>query len=358
VTKILIVEDDVDTRNNLFDILELNGYQADTATTAEEAVERAEQADYEIILMDWNLPDYTADNLLPELRRLVPDASIIIATGSSEIENAIHSMQHGASDYIIKPICPEMLLCSIHRAVELRSARQRATQAERLAAIGAVVAGVAHESRNVLHRIGARVDLIRLMNENDASLAEDLEAIEDACDQLQTHFEELREFSAPIVLKKTSCGLRDLVLHVWSNVQCANRSPNAKLSVPETDIQAVFDNVRIEQVMRNLFENAIGASDEPVQIEIDWTVSEFVDDYHLQVSVRDNGPGFTPDQRAAAFAPFYTTKRNGTGLGLAICRRIMEAHGGEIEIDDCQRDGARLMLSLPVRRPAVVQREQ
>lgn len=64
-TTILIVEDDLDTRNNLCDILELNGYQADTAATAEQAIERAEQMVYDIIVIDWDFPGDTADELLP-----------------------------------------------------------------------------------------------------------------------------------------------------------------------------------------------------------------------------------------------------------------------------------------------------
>jgi signal transduction histidine kinase len=69
----------------------------------------------------------------------------------------------------------------------------------------------------------------------------------------------------------------------------------------------------------------------------------------IQVTVRDNGPGLTPDQAKRAFAPFYTTKPKGTGLGLAIVSRIVEAHGGTILLESIPNDGAAFVITLPRR---------
>lgn len=347
--KVLIVEDDAGTRDVLCDTLQADGYQTDIAKTAADAIERIDHSPYDLIIIDWHLPDTTAGELLPRLRNLAPDASILIATGSSDMLYAIQAMQYGASDYIVKPVCPDLLRGSVRRARKLQTAQQRAVQSERLAAIGTAVAAVAHESRNALQRIRSRVDLIRLMHENDSDLLGDLSAIEAASAQLQSQFEELRQFSTPIALRKSCCGLRDLMHHVWHNVLCACPNSGSRLSVPAHDIQCMIDPVRIEQVMRNLFENAIAAGKGEALVEVDWMIRESNDEETLSVTVRDNGPGFTEDQRVSAFEPFFTTNGHGTGtgLGLPICRRIIEAHGGSINIEDNEGNGAAITLSLP-----------
>ncbi len=346
-TKVLIVEDDPDTRSNLCDILHMDGYHADTATTAADAIDRVDETEYALIIIDWHLPDMTAGELLPQLRSRAPDATILIATGSSDLQHAIEAMQHGASDYIVKPICPELLLGSMQRAMKLQSAQQRAIQSERLAAVGTAVAAVAHESRSLLQRIRARVDLIRLMHENDADLLSDLSAIEDASSQLQSHFEELREFSAPIVLNKSPRRLHDLVHRVWDHLQCAGGRPDAQLCVTDNDVQCKVDPVRIGQVLRNLFENAIAACEGEPRVEVDWSICQVNDEETVRITVRDNGPGFSEEERVAAFEPFFTTKGHGTGLGLPICRRIVEAHGGSIDVEDGEGIGGVITIALP-----------
>lgn len=346
--RVLIIGNDADMREGLCAILQSQGYQHDSALTTVEAIERLQQQSYDLIIIDWNFPETTAGPLLSRLRPLAPEASILIATDSSDMRQAISAMQYGASDYILKPLYPELLLNSLQRARKLQTAQQRAIQSERLASVGTSVAAVAHESRNALQRIRARVDLIRLMHVSEAELLQDLSAIEEATAQLQWQFEELRQFSKPMVLKKSACGLRGLVYRAWHSIRSACVTPGAELFLPNHDIQCMIDPVRIEQVMRNLFENAIAAGEGETRIEVEWTVRERDDAATLVITVRDHGSGFTAEQRALAFEPFFTTKGHGTGLGLPICRRIVEAHGGSIEIEAPDgSDGAAITLLLP-----------
>lgn len=346
-THALIVADDANTRITVFDILRTNGYQTDTVTTAADAIQRVELTKYNLIIIDWHLPDGTAIQWLPLLSSLATHASIVIATGASDMQYAIQSLQYGACDYIVKPVCPELLLGSIERAKMLQAAQQRAIQSERLAAIGTAVAAVAHESRNALQRIRASVDLIRLMHEDDTSLLQDLSLIEDASVQLQSQFEELRQFTASLDLQKVRSSLRDLLQRVWHDVQLASGLPAIQLCLPKHDVQWILDPHRFKQVMRNLFENAIEASKTATHVQVTWTTNGVNGTEILLLTVKDHGPGFTQRERKSAFEPFFTTKRHGTGLGLPICRRIIEAHGGSISIAENLGNGAAITLSLP-----------
>jgi signal transduction histidine kinase len=107
------------------------------------------------------------------------------------------------------------------------------------------------------------------------------------------------------------------------------------------------DRFRLEQVFRNLFENALAACPAPVRIEVRCVESVLRRRPALRLAVRDNGHGLTPEQRGRAFEPFYTTKSQGTGLGLAVTKRIIEAHGGQISVGDVGSGGAEFVILLP-----------
>jgi two-component system, LuxR family, sensor kinase FixL len=123
--RVLIIEDDADARANLSDILEIDGWEIDTAGTAREALEKTDWPSYAVILLDRKLPDGDGAQLLPRLKVLAPQSSIIMVTGFADLDGAISALRLGAADYILKPINPEALRASMGRLAE----RQRITDA-------------------------------------------------------------------------------------------------------------------------------------------------------------------------------------------------------------------------------------
>ncbi len=109
---VLVVEDDADTRANLVDILDLDEHLVELAATAVEARRRNDWQSIDAIILDWKLPDETAEQLLPWLREQAPEAAIIISTGAVGFEGAVTALRHGAFDYILKPIQPDALRAS------------------------------------------------------------------------------------------------------------------------------------------------------------------------------------------------------------------------------------------------------
>src|SRR5262249_52165330 len=109
------------------------------------------------------------------------------------------------------------------------------------------------------------------------------------------------------------------------------------------------DRFRMIQVFLNILDNALAACRDPVEINVDWSETTINGAPAVAIAIRDNGPGFSADQRQKLFEPFYTTKTQGTGLGLAIVKRIIEAHDGVIEVGPVhdQRRGASLLITLP-----------
>ena len=118
--KILVIEDDLDTRENFRDILELDDYIVEVAATAAEVLARTDWHDLAAVILDRQLPDGSAHSLLPELKRLAPEAAVIIVTGHSDLEGAIEALRLGASDYLLKPVNADSLRLRIARVVEHR----------------------------------------------------------------------------------------------------------------------------------------------------------------------------------------------------------------------------------------------
>jgi signal transduction histidine kinase len=162
-------------------------------------------------------------------------------------------------------------------------------------------------------------------------------------------FEELREFSAPITLNREACRLDHCVQRAWKNVRDAAPKSTATVNIQvAADHHCLVDELRMEQVFRNLFENAIGACESQPHIDVTSSLVNLHGQDAVRIVVRDNGPGFSEETRRKAFEPFFTTKSKGTGLGLAISKRIVEAHDGRMAIDASIHNGAAIKIAIPL----------
>jgi signal transduction histidine kinase len=342
--RILIVDDERDACTSLRRILRLDGYEVDIAHRVSETMIPREWSHYLAVVLDRKLPDGTAETLLPWIRQRAPSTAIIIVTGYADLESSIAAIREGIEDYIIKPINPDILRASLARISRMRDAEARAVQAERLAAIGQMVASLAHESRNLLQRMSASIEMLELIDADNPDATEEIAKIRNAERGLEQLLEEVREFAAPIHLHKKSHSLQSIWNETWSNLCAMKEDHNARLDSycegVNTDCQ--IDAFRIGQVFRNLFENSIAACGDHAHISVRCENTLGL----VQVTVRDNGPGLNEEQQENAFNPFFTTKVKGTGLGLAIAKRIIEAHGGQIRLGNCTA-GAEFVISLP-----------
>jgi two-component system, LuxR family, sensor kinase FixL len=230
---------------------------------------------------------------------------------------------------------------------ELKEAQRRALRAERLAAIGQMVAGLAHESRNALQRGQACLEMLAYRLEDRPEALDLLRGIQEAQDDLHRLYEEVRCYAAPLRLELLDCPLLDVLSDVWDQLRPARRGRDARLVVgPSVDTTCEADRKRLAQVFRNILENALDARAESLEIQVAWSEAHLFGRPAVRASLLDNGPGLSQEQRRKVFDPFFTTKTQGTGLGLAIARRIVEAHGGTIEVGPAG-PGAEVVIVLP-----------
>jgi PAS domain S-box-containing protein len=243
------------------------------------------------------------------------------------------------------PVC---VLAIGHDVTELEGARRRALQAERLAAIGQMVAGLAHESRNALQRGQACLELLALRLKGRPDALDLLAGAQDAQDDLHRLYEEVRSYAAPIILDREPCNLRHVLRDAWDRVRATCHGRDLRLTERgEWAPVCSVDAFRVMQVFRNILDNSVAARSDPVEIEVEWTAGESRGRPVVHVSVKDNGPGLSSEQRENVFEPFYTTRTQGTGLGMAIARRIVEKHGGTIAASADEPSGTRIVMTLP-----------
>ncbi len=229
-------------------------------------------------------------------------------------------------------------------------AQKRLVQAERLAVLGEAMARLAHEGRNSLQRIQIAVETGRMCGGSEQILNAQFDAIEKAGDGLDALLHELRDYAAPINLEKTECSLVNIWRSAWQSIEKQRDGREARLieEIPEEPVKCQADSFRIGQLFRNIFENALAACPDPVEMRVRVSRKVSAGEYRWMLELCDNGPGLTSDQAKHIFEPFFTTKQKGTGLGMSIARRIVDAHGGTIMVANCNSSGAGFRIILPV----------
>ena len=238
----------------------------------------------------------------------------------------------------------------MHDLTEWMAAQERLVQSTRLAAIGEMMTGLAHESRNALQRARAAIDMLELDLEERPHLRLLSQRAISAVDELQRLYEEVRNYAAPIQLEKRDVDLEEAWGEAWGQVSQVHRDKKVTLN-SHCDVDAriaQIDRHRLNQVFRNILENAIAVLPEYggiIDVASRVVVEEGV--AWIEVTIEDNGPGMTEEQKARIYEPFYTTKTRGTGLGMAIVRRIMEVHGGSTSVGSPER-GSQIVLRFPV----------
>ena len=240
------------------------------------------------------------------------------------------------------------LLELVSDVTERERMRSRLTEAERLASVGELAAGVAHEIRNPLAAIVNATALL----EREAPLTADERAattgaVRKEARRLNGILSDFLRFARPSEPKRVDGHLGDVVSHVTALLG-EHRASAPSLAV-ETRVDPdvprfAFDPDQLTQVLWNVSLNAIEALKGHGRLRI----HARREGNEAVIEVADTGPGIPPDDLRRIFEPFYSKRSGGTGLGLPIARRIVAAHGGRIEVESVVGEGTQILIRLPV----------
>lgn len=227
----------------------------------------------------------------------------------------------------------------------------RLRHAERLAALGRLVAGVAHEVRNPLATIRLRVQMCQQVLD-DPLVQESCGVALEEIERLNGMVNRLLSFSQPVLLHREPTNLSRLVEQRLDCFREKAVQRHVKLTVnPATDQRwAAVDESRMAQVFDNVIQNAIESMSQSggnLCVNISGGHQESFDS-SVYIEFNDTGEGIASNELGRVFDPFFTTKPTGTGLGLSICHELVRAHGGEIQIASAKGSGTTVRIVLPM----------
>jgi signal transduction histidine kinase len=231
---------------------------------------------------------------------------------------------------------------------DLRAAQARLIEAERFAAIGELSAAVAHGIRNPVAGIKAAAQLALLDLAAEHPLRDSVRDIIDEANKLEARIKTLLNFSRPFEPHLAACRIAQVVGDAVASLrgQMAAHGVAARVALPPELPEVELDYRQIEQVFLALLSNAIEAM--PAGGTITVTGRLGADGRQVHIDVRDTGPGIAPEQLPRIFTLFFTTKSSGTGFGLAVAKKIVERHGGTIEVESAVGQGTGFIITLPI----------
>lgn len=383
--KLLIVDDERMILELTSMVLRSKGFDVSVVDNAPESYELIEREQPALVLLDYMMPKVNGLDALKEIRERFPETYVIMFTGKGSEEVAVELMKAGASDYILKPFSnaklverienvlrlrsielrnkelvdeQERLLDEIerwnreleerveHKTAELERAHHEILMTEKLAALGHLSAGMAHEIRNPLNSISLFAQILQSGLENEPEMKTYSEKIINEVERIDAILVKLLSTS-----KRSPFQLRTIFIHdviekslqpfleqiraqgVTLQKQLLNKTPSI-----------LADAEELGQVFSNLFSNALFEMKQGGTLSVTLTH----DDRDALVTVADTGGGIPEDHLNEIFDPFFTTKERGTGFGLSVVLRIVKTYAGRINVQSEQGRGTTFKIWLPL----------
>ena len=376
--KILIVDDEPAMVCLLELLLEQVGYTDLRSTTdSRQVLECCAEFQPDLILLDLRMPHLSGVQVLKQLERRRADLylPVLVLTADMSRESKRAALEAGASDYVTKPFEQSELLLRVRNLLEMRflhrdlrrqnetleaQIRERTHQlfeAQKLATMDNLLAGVAHELNSPLSVILGQAGLFAATAADDSARARafEIEKAAERCVRIVRSFLTMARRHPPergrVSLNHV---LRDAVELLAFELRIDNIDVQLDL---QRDLPLAWaDGHQLKQVAVNLIANARQAMREALPPRRLCLVTRYeVQSRRARIEVADTGPGIPPEIQARVFEPFFTTKPEGegTGLGLALARGIIEGHGGAISVESRPGEGARFLIDLPVEAPPV-----
>ena len=261
----------------------------------------------------------------------------------------------------VTPILDEKQTCTgavilLRDLREIKKLEEKVRHSEKLAAIGELAAGVAHEIRNPLSSIKGFARFLAHSLSDRIQEKEYAEIMVKEVDRINRVVNDLLTFAHPMEPEPAPTDVLELAEHTMRLVETDARSRDIKIrSKINPDLKRfLLDANQITQALLNLLLNALQEVDNGGAIDVGADVNE--SGTRLNIWVEDNGPGIPRDKKKKIFDPFFTTREKGTGLGLSIVHKIVENHRGEIRVESPlpgKTGGSRFIITLPVDSPGI-----
>ncbi len=367
--RLLLVDDEAHFRSALARRLQKRGLVALQATGGEECLAMLASNPMDVVVMDVKMPGMSGIDVLNRIKERHLKTEVILLTGHAATQDGVEGIKSGAFDYLTKPVEFDHLLGKITQAYDrilAEKEKQKAAEyksriehqmiaTERLAALGTLAAGVAHEINNPLAIINEAAGYLSLLLKKK-ELADmprkdvfekTLLKIEKSVKRASTITHQLL---GDVGKRESVLGETDMAELVSETIQLVRKDAKDKKIVlilqKANDLKTIWvDPNQVRQILINLMSNAIHATSEQGQLSIQ------VDniDGGISITVKDTGVGIPKENLEKIFEPFFSTKEpgEGTGLGLFVTKQIIENLGGSLDVVSRIGHGTRFTVQLP-----------
>jgi two-component system sensor histidine kinase/response regulator len=361
--RIFVIDDDEVMLLSCRRILEKDGYEVETYNSGVEGLQRIQQVQPELLLVDLKMPEIDGLQVIERVRAISPEIVIAVITGYATISTAVEAMKAGAYDFLPKPFTPDELRLIVNRgherwrlAAESARLRREKDEAERR-----FVTFVSHQLKSPVVAAKQYLDVLLYTSKEmepqtrdwlsraQLRLDEMLALIHDWLELARIEYGALAEANDP-------CDVGALATRVVEKLSGQARAAGVTVAVEAGPGPVIVrgDPVSLASVLSNLITNAIKYN----QVGGRVTVRAAPRDGHTDIEVSDTGVGIPPEAVPRLFEEFYRVKTDqtrdipGSGLGLAICRRIVTALGGSIDVRSRVGEGTTFTVRLPAMAPA------
>lgn len=370
--RILVVDDDANLRESVRDNLELEGYEVVEAGTGADAMKAVGAGFFDVILMDFNLPDATGIDVIRQIRKVNTESEILMLTAHASLDTALKAIRESVYDFLVKPVDFEVLKRAIAKAVEklrliqdnrrliedLRRANEQLLYLSNMKS--KFLSMASHDLSNSLMTLQVSFEMLIGSLNPDADQKKRMLYISNGISQLSRLIEDLVDWasieSGKFRLERDSQDPARLVEDTAGShhVRASQRGIALGAEVAKGLPRILADKRRLTQVLGNLLENALRHTAKGGAV----TVQASLDDDAIRFGVRDTGEGIEPSEIQRIFESFYQPVSSGAargrlGLGLSIAKEIVTSHGGRIWVESAGKGkGAAFLFTVPVEKTA------
>lgn len=371
IKNILLVEDNPDHAELALSALQCfsrdheQKFQINVVRTGEECISAMARNMYDVVVIDYSLPMTNGLEVIEKIREKGIKTPAVMVTGRGSEKIAIEAMKKGISEYLVKDHdYLERLPIIVYHSLKQFEERQEKERLEeelkkyqielemskRLASIGEMASKIAHEIKNPLSKIRLGIDLLKKSLQGiDKHSLQILDSIQDGVKNLNRIALDLLNYARPSVPTFRTLDIHGIIDSSLNDLSDQLRSANIRVIKRYHKGSAVLnvEGVKLKEVFLNLIGNAIDAMPERGSLTVKTGWVERGGRNLIKITFSDTGEGIPQENLEKAFAPFFTTKPTGTGLGLSIVKKVMDIHGGFVELQSEVGNGTTVALFIP-----------